>query len=74
MQNNEINQSRMTTDIDAVIALLDGRVAAGDSRIKVNIVEDIDADSSGVISREYHHGRCDVGSPWAKGTAFDVLE
>lgn len=74
MQNNEINQSPMATDIDAVIALLDGRVAAGDSRIKVNVVDDADAGDSGVIFRQYHHGRCDVGSPWAKGAAFDVLE
>ena len=26
------------------------------------------------MARRYHHGRCDVGSPWACGTAFDVLE
>ena len=65
--------SKMAADIDAVIALLDGRAAAGDSRIKINVVEETDA-RDGVVSRQYHHGRCDVGSPWAKGTAFDVLE
>ena len=60
--------TKMAADIDAVIALLDGRAAAEDSRIKINVVEGTDA-GDGVIS-----GRCDVGSPWAKGTAFDVLE
>lgn len=57
-------------DIEAVIALLDGYTQAGESRIKVNVVEG----EGEVISRQYHHGRCDVGSPWACGTAFDVLE
>lgn len=57
-------------DIEALIALLDGRTEAGDSRIKVDVVEG----DGEVIARQYHHGRCDVGSPWACGTAFDVLE
>lgn len=57
-------------DIDAVIALLDEYTAAGESRIKVNVVEG----HGQVISHQYHHGRCDVGSPWACGAAFDVLE
>lgn len=57
-------------DIAAVIALLDECTAAGESRIKVNVVEGEGA----LLSRQYHHGRCDVGSPWACGTAFDVLE
>lgn len=57
-------------DIDALIALLDGRTQAGDSRIKVDVVEG----QGQVVDRKYHHGRCDIGSPWACGTAFDVLE
>lgn len=59
-----------TGDIDAVIALLDEYTAAGESRIKINVVEG----EGEVIAHQYHHGRCDVGSPWACGTAFDVLE
>lgn len=55
-------------DINALIALLDNYTEAGGSRMKVDVVE------GEVISRQYHHGRCDVGSPWACGTAFDVLE
>lgn len=57
-------------DVDALIALLDGYTQAGESRIKIDVVEG----QGEVVSRRYHHGRCDVGSPWACGTAFDVLE
>lgn len=57
-------------DIDALVAMLDGCVSAGESRIKINVVEG----QGQVIDRRYHHGRCDVGSPWACGTAFDAQE
>ena len=57
-------------NVDAVIALLDGYTSAGESRNKVNVVEG----EGEILSHQYHHGRCDVGSPWACGTAFDVLE
>lgn len=58
------------SDVDEIIALLDGYTRAGGSRMKLDVV-----DGGGeVLSRQYHHGRCDVGSPWACGTAFDVLE
>lgn len=73
MQEN-MQEERMQEDINAVIALLDGYTRAGDSRIKVNVVEGQGETQGEVISRKYHHGRCDVGSPWACGEAFDVLE
>lgn len=57
-------------NVDALVALLDGCTQAGDSRIKVDVVEG----EGEMISRQYHHGRCDIASPWACGTAFDVLE
>lgn len=57
-------------DMEALIALLDGRTEAGDSRIKVDVVEG----EGQIIARQYHHGRCDVGSPWACGASFDLLE
>lgn len=59
-----------TVDVDEIIALLDGYTQSGGSRLKLDVVEG----EGEVISRQYHHGRCDVGSPWACGTAFDVLE
>lgn len=57
-------------DVDALVAVLDGCVGAGESRIKIDVAEG----EGRVMSRRYHHGRCDVGSPWACGAAFDVLE
>ncbi|MCI9336823.1 MAG: hypothetical protein HFH93_04645 [Lachnospiraceae bacterium] len=57
-------------DVEALVALLDGCTRAGDSRIKVDVVEG----EGETVSRRYHHGRCDIGSPWACGAAFDVLE
>lgn len=61
-----------------IIRLLDEYVTSGGSRLKLNVVDDDshrgENFSGGVISKEYHHGRCDVGSPWAKGQACDVLE
>ena len=57
------------SDVDEIIALLDGYTQAGGSRMKINVVEG----EGEVLSRQYHHGRCDIGSPWACGTPFDVL-
>ena len=64
------NDQRQASDVDEIIALLDGYTQAGGSRLKLDVVEG----QGEVLSRQYHHGRCDVGSPWACGTAFDVLE
>lgn len=63
-------QSADAQNIDDIIRLLDDYSQSGGSRIKLKVVEG----DGEVISRQYHHGRCDVGSPWAKGQAFDVLE
>lgn len=52
-------------DIEKFIELLDGKVEEGASRIKIYMSEEQEADS---VKEVYHHGRCDVGSPWAKGT------
>ena len=57
-------------NVDDIIKILDDYTVAGGGRMKLNVV-----DGEGkTISKQYHHGRCDVGSPWAKGQAFDVLE
>ncbi|MCM1535217.1 MAG: hypothetical protein NC126_04770 [Clostridium sp.] len=57
-------------DLEAIISLLDQYSEAGGSRMKLNVVEG----DGEIIDRKYHHGRCDIGSPWAMGQAFDVLE
>ncbi|MDE6760245.1 MAG: hypothetical protein K2J90_06110 [Lachnospiraceae bacterium] len=49
-------------DIENIIRLLDEKVSAGVSRIKVDVSEREDS-----VKEVYHHGRCDVGSPWATG-------
>ncbi|MBQ2642416.1 MAG: hypothetical protein IJF94_01240 [Eubacterium sp.] len=53
-------------DIDAIVAMLDGKTEDGVGRIKVKT-------SAGVMEGEMatisHHGRCDIGSPFCEGTA-----
>lgn len=68
--DHNVKKSFDAADVDEIIALLDGYTQSGGSRLKLDVVEG----EGEVISRQYHHGRCDVGSPWACGTAFDVLE
>lgn len=58
-------------DIDNLLEILDDFCAAGERRMKLDVSDDM---VSGDRKRTYHHGCCDIGSPWAKGTAFDVLE
>lgn len=58
-------------DIENMLKLLDGFVQSEESRLKVTTSEDL---QQGETQKQYHHGRCDIGSPWAKGLAFDVLE
>ena len=55
----------MTDDIDAIVEMIDAKLSAGTGRLKVSFSEDI---GSGVVRESYHHGRCDVGSPWADGS------
>lgn len=57
--------------IDEVIKMLDSMADAGVSRIKV---ETSHALEEGEKKKTYHHGRCDVGSPFATGKLFDLEE
>lgn len=57
--------------VDEVIKMLDAMAAEGVSRIKVETSECIEA---GTSQKAYHHGRCDVGSPFATGKLFDSDE
>ncbi|MCQ2541984.1 MAG: hypothetical protein MJ112_06775 [Lachnospiraceae bacterium] len=56
---------------DKMVELIDSMMASGTARLKIKESEELSRDE---ILKEYHHGRCDIGSPWAKGQAFDVLE
>lgn len=50
--------------VDEIIRMLDGKTSGGVSRISVGITDELD---EGTVQEQYHHGRCDVGSPWATG-------
>lgn len=52
-------------NIDELIKMIDGKMNSGVSRLKVGFTEELE---SGEKKEAYHHGRCDVGSPWATGT------
>ena len=52
-------------DIDEVIKMIDGKMESGVGRLKVSFDDEQDKDT---VKEQYHLGRCDVGSPWAKGT------
>ena len=52
-------------DINKLIDMIDGNMNGGVSRLKVEFTEEL---QEGQRKEAYHHGRCDVGSPWATGT------
>lgn len=58
-------------DIENVLNILEEFCETGEGRMKLEMSEEM---KSGEVEHLYHHGRCDIGSPWACGTAFDVLE
>ncbi|MDE5865463.1 MAG: hypothetical protein K2H31_02530 [Lachnospiraceae bacterium] len=58
-------------NLDQVITMLDNFAASDAARLKINVSDEF---KQGEVKREYHHGRCDIGSPWARGCSFDVLE
>ena len=57
----------MPTDkeIEEVINLLDGKTLEGVSRIGIHRVE---TEREDYVREVHHHGRCDVGSPFADGS------
>lgn len=57
--------------LEDVVKMLDSMVEAGVSRIKVETSEVVE---EGETKKAYHHGRCDVGSPFATGKLFDLEE
>ena len=59
------------SQLEDVMKMLDSMTEAGVSRIKVEMSEDVE---EGSPQKVYHHGRCDVGSPFATGRLFDLKE
>lgn len=58
-------------DIDNLVQILDSFASSDVNRLKLKVS---DESSIGTVDKQYHHGRCDIGSPWAKGESFDVIE
>ena len=60
-------------DVNELVDMIDNKMNSGVSRLSVGFSEDL---NTGVKKESYHHGRCDVGSPWAKGTVSncDVID
>lgn len=69
--NGIMGKCEENEDIKNIMKILDGFCEAGESRMKIEIADNIE---DGSVKKQYHHGRCDVNSPWAEGKAFDVLE
>lgn len=59
----------MKENIDDVIRMLDNMTEKEISRMKIETSGEI---KEGEAARTYHHGRCDVGSPFATGKLFDL--
>lgn len=57
------------SDPDNVVHMLDSMTVAGISRIKVEVSNAVE---EGRAEKVYHHGRCDVGSPFATGRLYDL--
>ena len=62
-----------TKDIDEFVRMLDRNMNEETSRLQVSISEQME---EGESVKQYHHGRCDIGSPWAKGTVSncDIID
>lgn len=59
------------SEVDDVIRMLDNMAQGGVSRIKVETSDEV---ADGAVKKTYHHGRCDVDSPFATGKLFDAEE
>lgn len=57
-------------EIEEVVNMLDSKTEAGVSRIGVHRVE---TEREDFVRDVHHHGRCDVGSPFADGSVGNPL-
>ncbi|NBI91829.1 hypothetical protein D3Z45_14925 [Lachnospiraceae bacterium] len=58
-------------DIENVLKILEEFSESETSRLKIQVSEE---ETPGKAERVYHYGRCDVGSPWARGECYDLPE
>ena len=55
-------------DIDNVLQILENFGSSEEGRLKVDVSDQI---AEATTRKKTHYGRCDIGSPFAKGTPFD---
>lgn len=55
-------------NVDEVIAALDSMASGGSSRMSIKVSEEL---MEGESVKAYHHGRCDIGSPFESGKLYD---
>lgn len=55
----------MERSISEIIELLDQHMEGDTARLTLRVSDEV---ADGTVKEQYHHGRCDVGSPWALGT------
>lgn len=58
-------------DIRNIVEMLDNFAQSGEGRMKLRMADDME---EATTKKEYHHGRCDVGSPWACNNSLDALD
>ena len=63
---NRRNMSELNEE--QLINALDAMMGSGVSRLKIDMSEEVE---EGKYEKKYHHGRCDVGSPFATGELFN---
>lgn len=56
-------------DIEKMLEVLENFGDSQEGRMKIQTSETV---AAGETATQYHYGRCDIGSPFAKGTPFDV--
>ena len=72
VSESDVSKSDVSAvDIENMVNILDNFASSDAGRLKIKVSDSVKAGKS---ERIYHHGRCDIGSPFAKGDAFDVLE
>lgn len=66
--DSKVNLNLSSDNPEELASVIDNLMDAGTSRLKINMSDEM---SEGQVSKVYHHGRCDVNSPFACGTPFN---
>lgn len=61
--------AREEQEIADLVRMLDRFARSDESRLKINMSDEL---AEGETKKKHHHGRCDIGSPFACGNAFNA--